>query len=313
MHTLINIIKILLFSRYFIKLTMKLFYKKIKVILKRFGFYRFKNDWPELSEKKKNFLIKNVRIKSSVATLNEIKTTIANKQKGAYMRFGDGDIFLMLGKDDMLHRSDKKMAKEMRQAMSFKAYNIHKAFPLHSNLFGYEQGMTQNMHLVSDTDALKFLAVTNSFVDLKNIYTPVALHYLATFNQEACVQFLLFLRSTNPIFVGNKTLAPELLRKLFSETHIKTPDANSYLEIDRIEKELMQELDKKKNEFQVVVVAMGCPGRILQKRILKKGYRVYLFDFGSLLDALNNDNTRLWIDLAGGTENLKNILKKLDN
>jgi len=58
---------------------------------------------------------------------------------------------------------------------------------------------------------------------------------------------------------------------------------------------------------------MGCPGRILQKRILKKGYRVYLFDFGSLLDALNNDNTRLWIDLAGGTENLKNILNKMDN
>jgi hypothetical protein len=113
--------------------------------------------------------------------------------------------------------------------------------------------------------------------------------------------------------VGNKNLRPELLRKLFSDTHIKTPDANSYLEIDRIEKELIQELDKKKNEFQVIVVAMGCPGRILQKRILKKGYNVYLFDFGSLLDALNNDNTRLWIDLAGGTENLKNILNKLDN
>ena len=58
---------------------------------------------------------------------------------------------------------------------------------------------------------------------------------------------------------------------------------------------------------------MGCPGRILQKRILKKGFNVYLFDFGSLLDAFNNDNTRLWIDLAGGAENLKNILNKLDN
>jgi hypothetical protein len=287
--------------------------KTIKRVLFFLGICKTKNSWPTFSEKKKQFLIQNVRIKSSVETLRDIQNTISNKESGAYMRFGDGDIFLMLGKDDILHQSDKKMAKEMRQAISFRADNIHKAFPLHSNLFGYEQGMTQNMHLVSDTEALRFLSVTNSFIDLKNIYTPVALHYLATFNQESCVLFLRFLRNTNPIFVGNKNLAPELLRKLFSETHIKTPITNSYLEIDRIEKELIQELDKKKNEFQVIVVAMGCPGRILQKRILKKGYRVYLFDFGSLLDALNNDNTRLWIDLAGGTENLKNILNKLDN
>jgi len=285
----------------------------IKRLLVFFGIYKAKNIWPTLSEKKKKFLIEKIKIKSSIETLSDIQNTISNKQIGAYMRFGDGDIFLMIGKDDILHRFDKKMAKEMRQAISLRASNIHKAFPLHSNQFGYEKGMTKNMHLVSDKDALKFLAATYTFIDLKNIYTPVALHYLSTFNQEACVQFLLFLRSTNPIFVGNKNLDPELLRKLFSETHIKTPAGNSYLEIDRIEKELIQELDKKKNEFQVIVVAMGCPGRILQKRILKKGYRVYLFDFGSLLDALNNDNTRLWIDLAGGTENLKNILNKMDN
>lgn len=284
-----------------------------KNILQRFGFYRSKNSWPTLSEKKMNFLIHNVTIKSSIETLNDIKTTIVNEQKGAYMRFGDGDIFLMLGEDDMLHQANEKMAIEMKEAMKLKKGDIHKGFPLHSNLFGYENGMEVDMHLVSDVDALKFLAATYSFIDIHNVYTSFALHYLAAFNQEACVQFLRFLRSTNPIFVGNKNLTPELLRKLFSETHIKTPASNSYLEIDRIEKELIQELDKKKNEFQVIVVAMGCPGRILQKRILKKGYRVYLFDFGSLLDAFNNDNTRLWIDLAGGTENLKNILNKLDN
>ncbi len=287
--------------------------KTIKKALVFLGICKTKNIWPILTEKKKKFLVQNVRIKSSVETLRDIQDAIFNKKSGAYMRFGDGDVFLMLGKDDILHQADKKMAKEMRQAISFRADNIHKAFPLHSNLFGYEQGMTQNMHLVSDIEALRFLAVTNSVIDLKKIYTPVALHYLATFNQESCVLFLRFLRSTNPIFVGNKNLDPELLKKLFSETHIKTPVSNSYLEIDRIEKELIQELDKKKNEFQVVVVAMGCPGRILQKRILQKGYRVYLFDFGSLLDALNNDNTRLWIDLAGGTENLKNILNKMDH
>ena len=287
--------------------------KTIKKILVSLGFYQTKKGWPALSEKKKQYLIQNIKIKSSLETLKDIQNTITNKQIGAYMRFGDGDIFLMLGKDDMLHQANRKMAKEMKEAMNITKGVLHKGFPFHSQLLGYEKGMEMDMHLVSDVDALKFLAATHSFIDIHNVYTSFALHYLATFNQESCVQFLLFLRNTNPIFVGNNNLAPELLKKLFSETHIKTPISNSYLEIDRIEKELIKELDKNKNKFQVIVVAMGCPGRILQKRILQKGYNVYLFDFGSLLDAFNNDNTRLWIDLAGGAENLKNILNKLDN
>lgn len=300
------------FSRYFIKLTLKLLFIKIKVFMRRFRFFRSSNTWPKLSNNKKKFFIQKISIKTSVETLRDIQITIINKQKGAYMRFGDGDIFLMLGKDEMLQKANKKMAIEMKEAINFKAENIHKAFPINSRLFGYEDGMKEDMHLVSDSEALKYLSATYKFIDVKNIYTPVALHYLATFNQNICVDFLKFLRNTNPIFVGNQNIKPELLNKLFSDIHIKTPEANSYLEIDRIEGELRAVLDFTKEKFSVVVIAMGCPGRILQKRILKKGYNVYLFDFGSLLDAFNDDNTRLWIDLAGGTENLKSILNKLN-
>jgi hypothetical protein len=117
-----------------------------------------------------------------------------------------------------------------------------------------------------------------------------------------------FLKRTKPIFVGNQNLKIELINTLFGDIHIKTPSNNSYQEIDRIEGELVYILSKNKEKFQVIVVAMGCSGRILQKRILKKGCNVYLFDFGSLLDAFNDDNTRLWIDLAGGTNSFKDIL-----
>lgn len=284
--------------------------KNIKKILKRLG-WRTKDSWPQLSEKQRQFLIQNVRINTSIKTLDDIKAAIDKKQSGAFMRFGDGDIFLMLGKDDLLHKANKKMALEMKEAINLKGEYVHKAFPIQSKLFGYEEGMKENMHLVYDSQAIKFLAATYRYVDVKNIYSPVALHYLATFNQDICVNFLRFLRSTNPVFVGNQNIQGNLIKKLFGDVHIKTPSDNSYLEIDRIEKELINVL-KRTNEFQVVVIAMGCAGRILQKRILKKRFNVYLFDFGSLLDAFNNDNTRIWIDLAGGTENLKNILNKLE-
>jgi hypothetical protein len=285
---------------------------KIKQILKYFGCFGKRSKWPRVTKSKEQYFINNIRIKTAIDTINDIKTAIVNKEKGAYMRFGDGDIYLMLGLDELLNKANKKLAKEMKEAINGKIGTIHVGLPIHSNLFGFEVGMKDNMHLVSDIDAIKYVGATYKNIDLKCIYTPVALHYLAAFNQTVCVDFLRFLKSVTPIFVGNCNVKHALVKKLFGDVHIKTPSSNSYVEIDRIEKELELLLKENRSKFQVVVVAMGCPGRILQKRILKKGYNVYLFDFGSLLDAFNDENTRLWIDLAGGSANLKNVLKNLD-
>ena len=286
--------------------------RKVKQLLKYFGLFKDKDAWRKASKNQLKYFKENVNIKSSLDTINEIRNTIDNKQKGAYLRFGDGDIYLMLSRNELLQKASKEMTTEMKEAMMLNVGSLHKGIPIHSKLFGFEEGMKENMHLLSDSDAIKYLTVTYKYLDIKNIYTPVALHYLATFNKEICVNFLYFLRNTNPVFVGNHKIKIDLLNKLFGDIHIKTPSDNSYMEIDRIEDELIAVLKNSEDKFKVVVVAMGCAGRILQKRILKKGFNVYLFDFGSLLDAFNNENTRFWIDLAGGTDNLKNILNKLD-
>jgi hypothetical protein len=284
--------------------------KYLKNFLRSVGIYK-DSIWPYLTSKKKQFLIKNVKVFSSIDTLNDIKLVIEKEQKGAYFRFGDEDIYLMLGQDGAMHKTNKKLAKEMKEAMKCNIGKNQFALPVNSNLFGFEKGMVEDMHLISDNDALKYLAATYKYIDIKKIYTPVALHYLATFNQNECVNFLGFLKTTKPIFVGNEKTKPELVKKLFGGIHIKTPSVNSYTDISRIELELIQAIGTS-SKFQVIVLAMGCPGRILQKRILQKGFNVYLFDFGSLLDAFNDENTRLWIDLAGGTNSLKSILNSIN-
>ena len=43
---------------------------------------------------------------------------------------------------------------------------------------------------------------------------------------------------------------------------------------------------------------MGCSGRAMQKRIWDNYNNVFLFDFGSLMDALCGDKTRAWIELT---------------
>lgn len=276
------------------------------------GFSPTKSKWSAVSEKQKQFFIKNVTIKTALETLNEIKETINIKEKGAYMRFGDGDVYLMKGLDEMLNQSNKKLSREMKEAFQLKIGKLHKGLPIHSNLFGFEDGMKNGVHLVSDQNALKLLGATYKFIDIKNVYSPTALHYLATYNVDYCLDFLKYLKNQNPIFVGNAQIKEELVQKLFGNIHIKTPAFNSYQEIDRIEKELITELKKHQNEFKLVVVALGCPGRVLQKRILKKGFNVYLFDFGSLLDAFNGEDSRLWIELTGGAKHYQNLLNNLD-
>ena len=248
----------------------------IKKILVFLGFFKSKNIWPILSDKKKHFLIKNVYIMSSVETINKIKNTIRKKQKGAYMRFGDGDVYLMLGLNDMLHKGNKKMAKEMKEAIKLNIGILHKGLAIHSKLFGYEPGMENGIHLISNKDALKYLSVSHKYLNIKKLVTPVALHQLARFHENGCISFLRFLNSTNPIFVGNQNIKSEIIKKLFGNIHIKTPLRDSYNEIDRIENELIQVLENNRKEFRVVVVAMGCPGRILQKRILKKREEMFL-------------------------------------
>ncbi len=287
--------------------------KKLRKLFTHYGLFGFKTVWKPLSEKQINYLTNNVKIASCAETLDQIKNTITNQNKGAYMRFGDGDIYLMVGKEDVLHKPQKKMSQEMKETFKLKTGVLHVGLPIHSDLFGFEEGMGVGIHKVEDKDALKYLSVSYKYIDLGKLITSFALHYLAVEDPKKCIDFLIFLKKTRPIFVGNKNIDKALLQDLFGGDVIGTPERDSYNEIDRIEKELCDLLDENKNDFKVVVVAMGCPGRILQKRILKKGYNVYLFDFGSLLDAFSGTSTRAWIRLSGGTEYFQDILNEVKN
>jgi len=97
--------------------------------------------------------------------------------------------------------------------------------------------------------------------------------------------------NSNCIFttIGGYDLLPELKQKE------KNWDYICFTDNINLQSTVWDILDKTKQEHRVIVLAMGCSGRPLQKRILKKGYNVYIFDFGSLLDAFNNNDSRAWI------------------
>jgi hypothetical protein len=201
----------------------------------------------------------------------------------------------MNGKKDSYQEVNKELAKEMKEAFSINGKGVFKCLAIHSHLYGYEEGMYPGNHL--NTDYLSKELLYSSFLYFigSKIYSPVALHFAATNNISKAKTFLQLLKLKTSIFIGNENINKNSLQKIFGTVkHIKTPQKNSYSDIDRIYKESKKELSEL-NAFSVVCVAMGCSGRPLMKRIYNDNFNIFLFDFGSLLDGIVGNNSRTWL------------------
>lgn len=241
----------------------------------------------------------SIRIQSPNETIGVCKELIANKKAGVYFRFGDGEVNQLHGYANAHQYSDLRLSKEMKEAFSLQGTGIIKSLMLHSPRFGIWPGMEPGIHRVDDEWAERLLSRCHLYFIGTPIYSSVALSYIAAFEPSVAVDFLRFIKEQNPIFIGNENVPEELLQKLFGKTvHIKTPEVNSYSEINRIEQETVDCLNQFEGEYKVIVVAMGSAGKALEKRIYNRGFNVFLFDFGSLLDAFCGWNTRAWIELA---------------
>lgn len=87
-----------------------------------------------------NFIeFKGQKIRSVFDTLDYILLCISSKSKGAYLRFGDGDIYLLFGRNDTHQIANSKIKAEMREAFRLSGNGIIKTLPLHSKYFGYEK------------------------------------------------------------------------------------------------------------------------------------------------------------------------------
>ena len=242
-----------------------------------------------------------VRILSPEVTLSACENAICSRQRGAYLRFGDGEINIACGTSAIEQEADGRLQREMKEALALGGDGVFKSLMIHSRLYGYSSGMQSGLFLNGDQFARSSLLKVFEYFVGNPIYSHVALHYMALFGRAECVRFLKLLKHHSPVFVGNEDVPAEILRMLFGQTiHVKTPARSSYREIDRIEEEILRIL-KTRTGYTVLSVAAGPTGNVLQKRILNgdRNMNVFLFNFGSLLDAFCGWNTRSWMDLAG--------------
>jgi len=240
--------------------------------------------------------LKNIiQIVSPEETLETLETHIGEKKQGAYMRFGDGDVFLAIGQNEMMQKTNPALAQEMKEAFAMKGEGIFKSLAIHHKQYGCEKEMYVGNHLQND-EAVEVL-VRNTFpyfVGYK-IFSPVALHYMACYFPEKTNLFLKKLKEHTILFIGKEDTPVEIINDLFGPVpHIKAPLKNAYDQIDIIEANANEFL-KNQHHYGVVILAMGCSGRILMKRLHENNYPVFYFDFGSLLDGICGHITRPWL------------------
>lgn len=287
-------------------------YKKYlkKKILKTLRKSAFKYYYREFSSAIILESSKHIFIQSTSNTLNEIEECLIGNRSGAYMRFGDGDVFLLKNKKDAYQKANSLLAQEMLEAFQINSKNVFKSLAIHSEKFGYEEGMSWGNHRNTDKLAINLLEATYLFFIGQKIYSPVALHFIASQEPIRANLFLKLLRSKTKLFIGNERLQEKTVCLLFGDiVHIKTPPKNAYDEIDRIFFESKIEIEKFEG-FAVVVVAMGCSGRPLMKRLFFEKFNIFLFDFGSLIDGMDGVKNRTWLKIANINYDL--LTKDLD-
>ncbi len=256
----------------------------------------------------------NIRFFKTLETLSKIEHLIQTKQPGVYMRFGDGDVSLACGSGELYQAASPALCEEMREAFAVDGGTIMKTLPLNCKEFGgFEEGMFPGKFEISYEGCLHLISRIEPIwkPSMINVYSATALAFAIINDTDRCIDFLCLFRDKEIIFVGNEKTPQNIRELLFSAEHkvISVPGRDSYDEIDRIETECLDFINQS-SSYKVVITAMGCSGRVLQKRLWKKCSNIFLFDVGSVMDYICGWNTRAWMIDTNTRERFLQILQK---
>jgi hypothetical protein len=238
-------------------------------------------------------------MKTPEETLKSVSNSMKARSSGAYLRFGDGDLFVAMGRDDKYQQAGPELTHAMQSALKGVGENYEIGMPFHVRKWGtceegmapgtFEMGLRQGQRLLRDFYRIR------SQRDLGTLSSAIALHYMALNNPGAALSFLSDLRENSCLFIGNENLAKDLRFLLFGDVNfIPVPERNAFNEYTNM-LNAARLLLAGEEDWGVVVVACGVASRPLVHQLFAEFPSFYFFDFGSLLDGFMGLETRTWI------------------
>lgn len=249
----------------------------------------------ELKTDNKNFQ-DLLMARSTAETYQTLCRLLDTNKKVYYSRFGDGDLFIMMGRSQANHDFSEELAEELHASLTLEHPQFLKGLPVN---FPKERGMTKGLfewfyfnnelaEFVINKIPLKFPVVFESswFPNYYSVFKPVD---LSRFMDR-------FIRPRKKMFIGSVPL--EDIQKLYGkiDCYVQLPRKNAYSTIDIWWPEILRNIDS----VEVVLPAAGMATRVIAKRLWDLNKEVHCLDLGSIVDAVSSfAPSRKWIKLKG--------------
>jgi len=234
-----------------------------------------------------DFVMKTIDMRD---TLNYLYEKLDSESKVYYSRFGDGDFEIMKGKREMMHRYSPELAEELRESFGIlddnyirgtmfnePTYNgrelVHQSPDNFKDLFGFIQNNYENF---------------NDFI----LYSHVLLTYIFIHEQDIFLDFMNnFIRPKRKLFIGS--IKKSSIERLVGEVHhlVETPSRDAYYNIEDWWPKVLGCID----DVDLVLPAAGMAGRVVQKRLWNLDKNVHSIELGSMVDTVDDLNTRSWM------------------
>ena len=240
------------------------------------------------------------KVHETAKSLKALKRAMKSSDRVAYTRFGDNDVIMMQEdpvqeiRGNNLTKWSEGLRDELRASINIKDPHYLVAVSLDYKVekgmaeglfapFGYKDELIERLGEVLKTGETSF-------------YNPVLFHYLACFKAQKLKNFIAeFIRPKKKMFIGNCDQANMELMFGPIDHYVETPAKNAYSKIDKWWPKVLEHIDS----VDIVLPCAGQATRAIQGRIWKMGVKVHSIDMGSVVDAMDGQTTRTWLQTKG--------------
>lgn len=237
----------------------------------------------------------SITSKSIDDSFSHLCRLLDTNRKLYFGRYGDGEIYTMLGADCLEHTGSSELAADLRDAFFIDD-------PLYLRAVGVnypvEKGMVHGLFApyIDNFQLEKDLLGTLQVPDGTVFENQILFHYLAVFRPAMMNDFLnRYIRGKKIMFIGGTPR--EAVEQIFGPVtfYVPVPPKNAYYSMEDWFAEAMAHA----HEAEVIIPSAGVTSKIILGRLWNMGVQAHCLDIGSLIDAVHGKSSRKWIKLMG--------------
>lgn len=235
-----------------------------------------------------------IKTKSIRESYDYLTQRMKQEERLFFVRFGDGEFVTMLKRDHRNYVYNAGLAMEIEQSFRIQDENYLISCPIN---YPYDEFHAAGIY--------KQFSWQQEMIDLMNqkgfdksitFENPCIFQCMAVFQPKELKTFFdEFVRPKKKLFIGStsKDVAEKLYGKI--DFYVKIPAKHAYESIE----DWWHFVDEYAKQVDLVIPSAGSTSNAIALRLWQQNINCKLIDFGSIIDAVDEKETRSWIRLQG--------------